>query len=218
MSREDRDLPTAAGEAVPEGYLQRRVWALVSQLRGKGILSQEDMQEALEGLDSESSALGARVVARAWTDSGFKARLLSDASAALEEFGVETGVVRFAALENTEDVHHLVVCTLCSCYPRAILGRPPTWYKSLEYRSRGVADPRGVLREFGLELSPDVEVRVYDSTADLRYFVIPQRPAGTRGMSEEELAALVTRDSMIGTGRPREPGGRRAGPAGTLQP
>jgi nitrile hydratase len=139
-------------------------------------------------------------------DPAFKARLLADAKSAVAELGIDIGSLNtLVALENTGRVHNVVVCTLCSCYPRALLGLPPDWYKSLSYRSRVVADPRGVLEEFGLELKPDVEVRVYDSTADMRYLVIPARPPGTERMSEENLASLVTRDSMIGVARARPP-------------
>jgi nitrile hydratase len=142
---------------------------------------------------------GARVVARAWVDAAYKERLLTDATAAIAEFGYQ-GLQgeHMVAVENTSRVHNLVVCTLCSCYPWPLLGLPPVWYKSAPYRSRAVIDPRGVLREFGLELPADVEVRVWDSTAELRYLVVPERPAGTEKLSEEQLAALVTRDSMIG--------------------
>jgi nitrile hydratase subunit alpha len=149
---------------------------------------------------------GARLVARAWVDPEFKARLLADARAAALELGLDPGPSPLVvAVENTDAVHHMVVCTLCSCYPRALLGPPPDWYKSLAYRSRAVSDPRGVLFEFGLELKPDVELRVLDSTADIRYLVIPRRPAGTSELGEEELAALVTRDSMIGVAQPAAP-------------
>ena len=158
-------------------------------------------------MDSRTPALGAKVVARAWIDPAFKARLLADAKAAVAELGIDTGsLVTLVAIENTEKLHNVVVCTLCSCYPRPILGVPPDWYKSLSYRSRVVVDPRGVLKEFGLDLEREIEVRVYDSTADIRYLVIPARPAGTDGMSEEDLASLVTRDSMIGVARARTPG------------
>jgi len=145
---------------------------------------------------------GARVVARSWVDSGYRARLLADATAAIAElgFGGRQGEHMVAA-ENTPKVHNLVVCTLCSCYPWTVLGLPPTWYKSSPYRSRAVIDPRGVLMEFGLALSPDVDVRVWDSTAEIRYLVIPERPVGSEALSEEALAGLVTRDSMIGVTR-----------------
>ena len=183
--------------------------AIESLLAEKGLLAAGEVQRQVELMDARSPADGARVVARAWTDAGFKARLLSDARAALsEELGLslpeETPAL--AVVENTESVHHLVVCTLCSCYPRMLLGRPPDWYKSLAYRARAVREPRAVMAEFGAAPPPDAEVRVLDSTADLRYLVIPRRPAGTEGMGESELAGLVTRDSMIGVSDARVPG------------
>ena len=147
---------------------------------------------------------GARLVARAWVDPAFKERLLSDTKEAAAELGVDaSGTVEFATVENTDEVHNVIVCTLCSCYPRAILGRPPDWYKSFAYRSRVVAEPREVLGEFGMELPENRRVAVHDSSADLRYLVLPQRPEGTEGMGESELAALVTRDSLVGTDVPR---------------
>ena len=136
-------------------------------------------------------------------DAEFRAHLLSDASAATRAMGLDIGALHLIAVENTEDVHNIVVCTLCSCYPRNLLGLPPDWYKSRAYRSRAVKEPRGVLAEFGVTLPDDITIRVHDSTADMRYVVLPRRPAGTDGWSEERLAALVTRDSMIGTGLPR---------------
>ena len=149
---------------------------------------------------------GAKVVARAWVDPAFKRRLLADATAAIAEMGfIGRQGEDMVVLENSPTVHHLVVCTLCSCYPWPLLGLPPVWYKSAPYRSRAVLDPRGVLREFGVALSEDVEVRVWDSTAELRYLVLPERPPGTEGMTEEELATLVTRESMIGTAKPNRP-------------
>jgi nitrile hydratase len=151
---------------------------------------------------------GARVVARAWVDPGYKQRLLTDATAAIAELGYTGGQGEdMIVLENTPAVHNMVVCTLCSCYPWPVLGLPPVWYKSAPYRSRAVIDPRGVLKEFGVELPDDVEVRVWDSTAEIRYLVLPERPSGTESMSEEELAALVTRDSMIGTAKVTVPAG-----------
>ena len=149
---------------------------------------------------------GARVVARAWTDPAFKVRLLEDATAAARELEVGGFVSEYVrAVENTETLHNLVVCTLCSCYPWGLLGLPPTWYKSPEYRSRAVREPRAVLREFGVELDDSTEIRIWDSSADLRYIVLPRRPEGSEGMSEEELAGLVTRESMIGTGLAQSP-------------
>lgn len=150
---------------------------------------------------------GARVVARAWSDPAYLQRLRKDATAAIAELGYEGRQgEHMVVVENEEKLHNLVVCTLCSCYPWPVLGLPPVWYKSDAYRSRAVIDPRGVLREFGLELTEDTEVRVWDSTAEIRYLVLPQRPEGTEGMSEEQLAKLVTRESMIGTGLPLKPG------------
>jgi nitrile hydratase len=159
----------------------------------------------LEAIDSWTPALGARLVARAWVDPAYKARLLASAPSAARELGVDPGTTELVALENTPDRHNLVVCTLCSCYPKRILGIPPDWYKSRAYRSRAVSEPRAVLAEFGTELPEGVAVHVHDSTAELRYLVLPMRPPGTEGMSEEALAALVTRDSMIGVTVPRGP-------------
>jgi nitrile hydratase len=155
-------------------------------------------------MDSRSPSLGAKVVARAWTDAAFKRRLLKDTRAALAELGIDIGTLaEFHTVENTPQVHNVIVCTLCSCYPKMLLGVPPAWYKSLAYRSRTVVDPRGVLADFGVSLPKDTEIRVWDSTAELRYMVVPVRPAGTEGWSEDKLAELVTRDSMIGTGFPK---------------
>jgi nitrile hydratase len=177
----------------------KRIYAIRELLLEKGVLTQEDIQSQIEYQEQRSPANGARLVARAWVDPKFKARLVADPKAACAEMGIDaTSLNEFVVLENTEKVRHLVVCTLCSCYPRPILGRPPDWYKSLNYRARAVNDPRGVMSEFGQELGPDVEVRVHDSTADMRYLVLPLRPSGTEKMSERELATLVTRDSMIG--------------------
>ena len=171
----------------------------------KGIITSDEVRVAIEKMDARSPAQGARIVARAWTDPAYKARLLADPNAAVHELGVEPGAYKLVVLENTAEVHNLVVCTLCSCYPRYVLGLPPDWYKSRAYRSRAVREPRAVLREFGTEISDKVEVRVHDSTADMRYLVLPERPAGTEGMSEAKLAELVTRDSMIGVARARAP-------------
>jgi nitrile hydratase len=188
---------------VAEPPAAARVRALADRLVEKGVITRDDIRRRADWLVSRNPADGARLVARAWVDPEFKARLLADAREAALEVGVDPGPSpRVVALENTDEVHHMVVCTLCSCYPKALLGPPPDWYKSLPYRSRAVSDPRGVLGEFGVELSDDVEVRVVDSTADVRYLVIPRRPPGTEGLSEGELAALVTRDSMIGVAVP----------------
>jgi nitrile hydratase alpha subunit len=195
--------PVTSGE---EPATARRARALEALLVEKGVIRREDVRSAIDRLVSRTPADGARVVARAWVDPEFKQRLLDDARAATLELGLDAGTSPVVvAVENTQSVHHLVVCTLCSCYPRALLGPPPDWYKSLPYRSRAVADPRGVLVEFGVELEDGVDVRVLDSTANVRYLVIPRRPEGTNGMGEEELAALVTRDSMIGVAQPAAP-------------
>ncbi|HKX09134.1 MAG TPA: nitrile hydratase subunit alpha [Stellaceae bacterium] len=172
----------------------------------KGIITADEVRGAIEAMDARSPAQGARIVAHAWTDPAYKARLLADPNAAVRELGIEPGAYKLVVLENTATIHNLVVCTLCSCYPRYVLGLPPDWYKSRAYRSRAVREPRTVLREFGTEISDSVEVRVHDSTADMRYLVLPERPAGTEGMSEAKLAELVTRDSMIGVARARAPG------------
>jgi len=191
------------------GYYARRARAIEALLVAKGVCTPAEVQRTADEMDARSPADGARVVARAWVDPEFKARLLADATTAVAELGYTLAETtpRLVAVENTRKVHHLVVCTLCSCYPRALLGRPPDWYKSLAYRSRAVVNPRGVLREFGLELGADVAVKVLDSTADLRYLVVPRRPTGTEHLREEELAGLVTRDSMIGVGHARWPEG-----------
>jgi nitrile hydratase subunit alpha len=184
----------------------RRVRALEDLLVEKGVITREDVRRGIDWLVSRSPADGARLVAHAWVDPDFKQRLLADAREAALELGLDPGPSPvLIALENTEAVHHVVVCTLCSCYPKSLLGPPPAWYKSLPYRSRAVSDPRGVLREFGLEVDEDVEVRVVDSTADMRYLVIPRRPSGTEELDEDALAAIVTRDSMIGVAEPVPP-------------
>ena len=202
----DHDHPHAPNTDAGEPLAAARARAFEALLVEKGVVSREDVRRGIDWLVSRSPADGARLVARAWVDPQFKERLLLDARAAALELGLDPGpspVVE--AVENTESVHNMVVCTLCSCYPRALLGPPPDWYKSFPYRSRAVSDPRGVLHEFGLDLDDDVEVRVHDSTADIRYVVIPRRPEATDSLSEEELAALVTRDSMIGVAQPQTP-------------
>jgi nitrile hydratase len=183
-----------------------RVRALEALLVEKGVIAREDVREGIDSLVSRTPADGARLVARAWVDPGFRERLLADGRAGALELGIDPGPAPvLVAVENTERVHHMVVCTLCSCYPRGLLGPPPDWYKSLPYRSRAVSDPRGVLAEFGLALDDDVELRVLDSAADIRYLVVPRRPPGTEDLTEAELAALVTRDSMIGVTQPHAP-------------
>jgi len=197
--------PYRADNDGPLTYWQRMEIAVRELLVEKSHLTPAQIATQIEVMDARSPANGAAVVARAWIDPDFKARLLSDASAASREMGFDIGPLNLIAVENTADAHNLIVCTLCSCYPRNLLGLPPDWYKTREYRSRAVREPRAVLREFGLELAESVAVRVHDSTADMRYMVLPARPEGTEGLSQEQLASLVTRDSMIGTGLPRQP-------------
>jgi len=193
------DHPHDAIDRAGEPPVAARVRALEELLVERGVIERDQVRQRVDWLVSRSPADGARLVARAWVDPEFKARLLADARAAALELGLDPGEApQVVALENTEKVHHMVVCTLCSCYPKSLLGPPPDWYKSLPYRSRAVSNPRGVLREFGLPLDDDVELRVVDSTANLRYLVVPRRPPRTDALDEEALAALVTRDSMIG--------------------
>ena len=180
--------------------------ALRELLIEKEILSAREIAREMEAWERKTPENGAKVVARAWSDPAFRARLVADGNAAVAELGFTVEALKLIAVENTDELHHMVVCTLCSCYPRGLLGVPPLWYKSREYRSRAVREPRTVLAEFGTELSDAVEIRVLDSTADCRYLVIPARPSGTEGMGEEELATLVGRDSMIGTALARAPG------------
>ncbi|MEM8839649.1 MAG: nitrile hydratase subunit alpha [Pseudomonadota bacterium] len=176
--------------------------ALRELLIEKGMITALDVNQQIDATDSRNPVFGAKIVAKAWADPAFKEKLKADPRATLRELDIEIGhVAELRVVENTADVHHVVVCTLCSCYPRMILGVPPAWYKSTAYRSRVVSEPRSVLSEFGLELSNDTEIRVLDSTADLRFLVIPERPDGTDTMSEDDLAGLVTRDTMIGTAR-----------------
>jgi len=186
-----------------------RVKALESLMVAKGLVDRAALDALIDNYEHKTGPRnGARVVARAWVDAEYKKRLLKDANAAIAELGY--GGTNLTVVENTAKVHNLVVCTLCSCYPWAVLGLPPVWYKSAAYRSRSVIDPRGLLREFGVTLADDVEVRVWDSTADLRYLVLPERPAGTSRMSEAQLAALVTRDAMVGVAKVLPPQGARA--------
>ncbi len=189
-------------QAVPSD-LALRVKALESLLVEKGLVDRAALDTLIDAYEHKIGPRnGARVVARAWADSAYKQRLLTNADAAIAELGY--GGMQgehMVVVENSPKVHNMIVCTLCSCYPWPVLGLPPVWYKSAPYRSRSVIDPRGVLREFGLELPADVEVRVWDSTAELRYLVLPERPAGTAQLSEEQLAALVSRDSMVGVAK-----------------
>ncbi len=184
----------------PRPEFRRLERAVRELLVAKGIIGADEIRKQIELMDSRNPGMGAKIVARAWTDPAYKARLLADAKKAADELGIDTtNTAAVVALENTEKLHHMVVCTLCSCYPKAILGIPPAWYKTSAYRARAVIEPRAVLAEFGTVLPDDVEIRVVDSTADLRYLVVPKRPAGTEGWSEERLAGIVGRDSLIGT-------------------
>jgi len=187
-----------SGDYVP-GYFEMLEMSIGELLVERGLIGAGEIRRQIEVLDSRTPALGAKVVARAWVDAGFRERLLADGRAACEELGIsfydDTGLI---VLENTDHVHNLVVCTLCSCYPRPVLGLPPDWYKLKPYRARAVMEPRAVLAEFGTVIPDDVEVRVSDSTAQVRFLVLPKRPKGSESFSEEQLAALVTRDSMIG--------------------
>ena len=188
-----------------------RIRAIEALLLEKGILTEPEVQDSISYMEARSPANGAKLVARAWLNPDFKELLLSDGKGAASELGMAPEhPAEFIVVENTPEVHNLIVCTLCSCYPRAILGRPPDWYKSFEYRSRAVREPRTVMREFGFESPEGVEVVVHDSTADVRYMVLPMRPPGTEGLSEEELAELITRDSLVGVNVPRSPS--RTGP------
>jgi len=179
-------------------YYRAMETAVRELLIDKGIVTADDVRRQVEDMDGRDAGRGAKMIARAWIDPAYKARMLADGSRAAEEIGLDVGPLKLIVVENTEGVHNVIVCTLCSCYPRMLLGLPPDWYKSRNYRSRVVRDPRAVLAEFGTALPDDVQIRVHDSTADMRYMVAPKRPAGTEGWSEEALARLVTRDSMIG--------------------
>jgi nitrile hydratase len=175
--------------------------ALRELLIEAGHYTAEEERDVIAAMQGASPENGAKIVARAWTDSNYRARLLEDGKAAIKELGFDLDPYEFTVMENTDSLHNVIVCTLCSCYPRALLGMSPAWYKSGSYRARVVREPRKVLAEFGVDLGDDVEVRVHDSTAELRYMVLPQRPAGTEAWSEAELAGLVTRDALIGTQR-----------------
>ena len=198
----DHDHDHKHGHNAPLSDVALRVKALESLLTEKGLVDPAALDTIVEAYEKKIGPRnGARVVAKAWTDPAYKARLLKDATAAIAELGY--GGLQgedMVAVENTPALHNMIVCTLCSCYPWEVLGLPPVWYKSAPYRARAVRDPRGVLKEFGVELPPATEVRVWDSTAELRYLVLPERPAGSEGMSEAALAELVSRDAMSGTG------------------
>jgi len=183
-----------------------RIRAIEALLLEKNVLTEPEVQDKISYMEVRSPANGAKLVARAWVDDDFKEILLSDGKAAASALGMHPEhPAKFVVVENTPTIHNLIVCTLCSCYPRAILGRPPDWYKSFEYRSRAVREPRAVMREFGFEPPEDVEVLVHDSTADVRYMVLPMRPSGTEDLDEQELARLVTRDTLVGVSVPLAP-------------
>ena len=179
-------------------YYRAMEAAVRELLIDKGIVTADDVRRQVEDMDGRNAGRGAAMVARAWLDPDYKARMLADGSRAAEELGLDVGPLKLIVVENTDDVHNVIVCTLCSCYPRMLLGLPPDWYKSSNYRSRVVREPRAVLAEFGTRIPDEVAIRVHDSTADMRYMVLPRRPAGTEGWSEQRLAGIVTRDSMIG--------------------
>ena len=190
-------------EDTPLSRHQVMQMAVTGLLIEQGVFSADDLRAQIEHMETIGPARGARLVARAWTDAGFRKRLIADAKNAAAECGIDIGPIPILVMENTLQTHNLVVCTLCSCYPRFLLGIPPDWYKSRSYRSRAVREPRKVLAEFGTEIEPGVDIRVHDSTADMRYLVLPMRPAGTEGWCEEELAKLITRDCLIGVTKPR---------------
>lgn len=202
--RHDPHAPQKDHDSSPADPHEVLEQALRELLIEKGVLTAREINTQVDFMDTRSPALGANVVARAWTDPKFKQRLLSDTRGALAEMDIDIGTLAdFRTVENTPETHNVIVCTLCSCYPKLLLGIPPAWYKSTAYRGRVVIDPRGVLDEFGVEVPDGVEVRVHDSTADLRYIVLPMRPPGTDGWSEKKLASIVTRDAMIGTAIPK---------------
>ena len=193
------------GKYQPLSYFQLMEVSLRELLVEKGVLTEAQVAAEVQAMRERTPERGARVVAKAWTDPEFKQRLLANGTLACEELGLEIPDLKLVAVENTPGVHNAIVCTLCSCYPRVLLGIPPDWYKSRNYRSRMVREPRKVLAEFGLAVPEKTLIRVHDSTADMRYIVLPMRPAGTEGWSEERLATLVTRDSMIGVALPKPP-------------
>jgi nitrile hydratase alpha subunit len=206
--RTDQGHPHAEiSDALHLGYYDVMERAVSELLIEKQLIKPEEIRRQIEVIDSRTPALGAKVVAHAWADAEFKARLLADGRSACEELGIsfydDTGLI---VLENTEKVHNLIVCTLCSCYPRPVLGLPPDWYKLKPYRARAIREPRSVLEEFGTHIPEDVEVRVSDSTSQMRFLVLPRRPPGTEKFTEEQLAVLVTRDAMIGVVPARNPG------------
>ncbi len=191
----------------PPTYYQTMETAVRELLIDKGVITADEVRAAIEAMDARSPAHGARVVARAWSDPAYKARLLADGSAACQELGIDMGPIHLVVVEDDETTHNVIVCTLCSCYPRMLLGLPPDWYKARAYRSRVVREPRAVLAEFGTLLPERLHLRVHDSTADMRYMVLPRRPDGTEEMDEAALAELVTRDCLIGVTLPKRPPG-----------
>jgi nitrile hydratase alpha subunit len=198
-----RHPPVQPDDTSPPGQYEVMILAMRDLLVEKGLLTTDQIRRGLETIDSWQPSRGAEIVARAWTDPVFKGRLLADGNEAVAEYGIDMGGAKLTVHENTETVQNVVVCTLCSCYPRAVLGLPPDWYRSKNYRARVVKEPRQVLHEFGTEVPDDMVVRVHDSLADLRYLVIPRRPAGTENWSKDRLAAIVTRDCMVGVANPR---------------
>ena len=197
----DRTFQPDIEDLVPSRY-ELMTYAMKELLVEKGHVTDEEIRKCQDRLESIEPAQGSRVIAKAWTDEAFKQRLLDDGNAALSELGIDSGGAKMTVVENTDDVQNVVVCTLCSCYPRAVLGMPPDWYRSKAYRSRVVIEPRVVLKEFGTDIPDDMTVRVHDSLADLRYLVIPKRPAGTDNWSEDQLAGIVSRDNMVGVTNP----------------
>lgn len=200
----DDHAPVTGHDDGPPSEFEIMSRAMQEILEAKGVVTAEQIRRRMEQFEEDFPYRGSRLIAHAWTDPAFRQRLLEDGKAACAEFGIDLEADRLIAVENTPEVHNMIVCTLCSCYPRALLGMPPTWYKSRNYRSRVVFEPRAVLKEFGTELPDNVTVRVHDSNADMRYVVIPMRPQGTEGWSEEELAGILTRDTLVGVTVPRD--------------
>jgi nitrile hydratase alpha subunit len=201
----DHHAPAEGRDEGPPSEYEIISRAMQELLEAKGVITAEEVRRRMETFDEEFPYRGSRVIAHAWVDPAFRKRLLKDGKAACAEMGVDLEATRLIAVENTPDVHNLIVCTLCSCYPRELLGVPPTWYKSDNYRARVVFEPRSVLKEFGTVLPDSVTVRVHDSNADMRYVVLPMRPEGTDGWSEEQLAEILTRDTLVGVTVPRVP-------------
>ena len=203
-----RHPPVQPDDTSAPGHYELMIMAMRDLLIEKGVLTADQLRRGLEILDSWQPSRGAEIVVRAWTDPKFKQRLLADGNEAVADFGIDLAGAKLVVLENTDTVQNVVVCTLCSCYPRAVLGLPPDWYRSKNYRARVVKEPRKVLSEFGTKLADQMVVRVHDSLADLRYLVLPRRPAGTEQWSKDELAAIVTRDCMVGVANPLVEGAR----------